>query len=577
VKEEKEQAIMTSDKQAEGAAAKSRQIPLMSILIVFAGMLFALVVWTVPSVIMLASVGPLPTLWQVESNQRAIIALIIRIGSPLLIGLFLSACIWLWYLVKPFIVQPTRAPHHMHRPPDASKRTARRLQTEQVQTPVHDGRQERYSQPNPVPLFPPTLGNREPPRPNRSEHGTQQKKGSSRAALLRQRRQQRFYGNRTVIDHSTTRSAVPIEKPTETPLQEQEEQLPYRVVLTLLKRVTMTITTARGMSREVPLSLNAKRVQLLAYVAWLQGQSVNRDRMLEHVFGHGREDSDATREKLGEAFDSHKKLIRSDLRGAINQLNIEAGFQLIPPDLDIFDHKQRLYRLADVCQVIDLSAIERSYQIIDSARKEGHLVDQIPDFVKQACDQLISAYTGDFLGDLVTNYLDDFEPWTSSWARKPYTLFRDYYLQALWYAAEYEQNRGQKSADAQNQREQRKHWDLAAGFYKTYAMYAANSRFDTKVTFGGGSRSHGERVVMSERALRRALVLYGAIGATHQVDQVYSAYFKQMRSVSAKAWEPSAETLNDLRSAKQQTGAYRFPKQGMSHGSLFQIDVTQSA
>src|SRR5216110_11667 len=312
-------------------------------------------------------------------------------------------------------------------------------------------------------------------------------------------------------------------------------------------------------------------------MAWLRGESVNRDKMLEHIFGHGRDDEEATREKLGEAFDSHKKLIRWDLRETINQLNSEADSQLIPPNLDIFSHQQRLYWLANVCHVVDLEAVEYYHQIIEAARKDGLLVDQVPDFVKQACDQLIATYKGDFLGELVTKYLDDFEPWASSWARKPFTLFRDHYLQALWYAAQYEElSMGRRSTDDGEaaRREQRKHWELAAQHYRTYAIYACNTRFDTKVTFGVGGREHGERVIMGERALRRSLVLYGAIGATHQVDQVYSAYFKQMRSISGKAWEPSKETLADLRSAKAQTNEYRFPKQVMPHeASLLQVST----
>ena len=328
---------------------------------------------------------------------------------------------------------------------------------------------------------------------------------------------------------------------------------------------------ANGLSRPVPLSLNAKRVQLLAYIAWLRGETVNRDRLLEQIFGHGRSDEEATREKLGEAFDSHKKLIRWDLREAISKLNEEAGKEVMPPDLDIFAHRQRLYRLSEVCRVVDLQAIEAQHQVIEQARKEGLLVESVPEQIKQACERLLAAYPGDFLEELITDYLDDFEPWVSSWARKPYTLYRDYYLQALWYAAEYELRTGQQltgdpgAEGEEKRRQQRKHWNRAAQLYRTYAMSACSNRFDTKVTFGGPGRESGERVVMSERALRRSLVLYGATGATHLVDQVYTAYYKHMRSLSAKSWEPSKETLKDLESAKEQTSAYRFPRQVTPH------------
>jgi hypothetical protein len=326
------------------------------------------------------------------------------------------------------------------------------------------------------------------------------------------------------------------------------------------------------MTRAVDLPLNAKRVQLLAYVAWQRSQPAKRERLLESVFGHGKADEDATPEKLSEDFDSHKKLLRRDVRETVRQLNEEAGTALIPVDLDIFLNKRGLYWLSAACRVVDLEEIERQHAIIETAHKQGLLTDQIPEEVKQACDALIAAYPGDFLEALVIDYPEDFEPWAGSWARVPYTLFRDYYLQALWYAAEYELRLGQRLADDLFQADgtadrsaQRRHWGSAAQQYRAYAMHACNSRFDTKVTFGVGGRQQGERVVMSERAMRRALVLYGAIEATHLVDQVYGTYYKQMRAVSAKNWEPSRETLNDLRSAKEQTNAYRFPNQVTSH------------
>jgi hypothetical protein len=596
-------------------------------------MLIAFLLWTLPNWgIFTQNAAQFSTLWQVETNRSAIIILVIKVCSPLLTGLLISACIWLWYLIKPYLPEASFSPGQAYlvQTPaqtrsvpgqkvavqaDARTSGSAEVLPPTVSTPSPRpapqalSPEKRFPQPDPVTPVP-MLDDLPPltrePQPNNAQaawgNASEHKRPlSPRAAALQQRRYQRLYRTSTPqvkapsqAEQSSTAQPLPPSpsglkppgsaspKRPETP--EQEEDLPsprprcdtspraYEVVITLLKQVSMTLVTDQGISREVPLSLNAKRVQLLAYLAWQRGQPVNRDRMLEQVFGHGRDDEEATREKLGEAFDSHKKLIRWDLREAVNQLNTEAGRELIPPDLDIFAHKQRLYWLSDVCRVTDLEAIEAEHQVIEQARKDGLLIDQIPEQVKAACDRLLDAYSGDFLEDLVTDYLDDFEPWVSSWARKPYTHFRDLYLQALWYAAEYELKLGQQSADERldtdgeaNRKEQRKHWDLAAQHYRTYAMYACNSRFDQKVTFGGAGREAGERVIMSERALRRSVVLYGAIGATHLVDQVYSAYYKQMRSISAKAWEPSKETLADLRAAKEQTNAYRFPKQVTPH------------
>lgn len=96
-------------------------------------------------------------------------------------------------------------------------------------------------------------------------------------------------------------------------------------------------------------------------------------------------------------------------------------------------------------------------------------------------------------------------------------------------------------------------------------MRACDSRVDLKVTFGGSGRAHGERIDMSERTLRRCITLYGILGSTHMVNQVYSAYYKLMKTISAKAWEPSKETLQDLQGAQAQTDAYRFPASVMPH------------
>jgi hypothetical protein len=70
---------------------------------------------------------------------------------------------------------------------------------------------------------------------------------------------------------------------------------------------------------------------------------------------------------------------------------------------------------------------------------------------------------------------------------------------------------------------------------------------------------------MSERTLRCCITLYGILGSTHMVNQIYSAYYKLMKTISAKAWELSKETLQDLQGAQAQTNAYRFPARVTPH------------
>jgi hypothetical protein len=66
---------------------------------------------------------------------------------------------------------------------------------------------------------------------------------------------------------------------------------------------------------------------------------------------------------------------------------------------------------------------------------------------------------------------------------------------------------------------------------------------------------------MSERALRRCVVLFGVLGRTDLINQVWSAYCKQMKAISDQRWQPSKETQDDVQAAMAQTDAYRFSAQ----------------
>src|SRR2546429_9887751 len=91
-------------------------------------------------------------------------------------------------------------------------------------------------------------------------------------------------------------------------------------------------------------------------------------------------------------------------------------------------------------------------------------------------------------------------------------------------------------------------------------MYACKAKFDSKVALGADGE-YGERVGTSERALRRCVVLLGVLGRTDLVNQVWSAYCTQMKTISDQRWQPSQETQDDVQAAKAQTNAYRFSTQ----------------
>src|SRR6266702_5981412 len=131
------------------------------------------------------------------------------------------------------------------------------------------------------------------------------------------------------------------------------------------------------------------------------GFMISLDKLREHILGYGRADEDATPKKLQDALDSAKKEIRRQLRQATQQVNQEAGDEVIPPNLDIFAIRNKRYGLAEVCRVADLAVIEAQHEIIQRAFDEGVLVDSVPEAIKQACDRLRKAYAGDFLAELL--------------------------------------------------------------------------------------------------------------------------------------------------------------------------------
>src|SRR5438045_767787 len=83
--------------------ANRKPPPLIPSLLVGVVFLLALLFLTVPNWGEFSrSVSQFPTLWQVSSNRREIIFLVIRVCSPLLLAAIAGACCWLWYTVKTY-------------------------------------------------------------------------------------------------------------------------------------------------------------------------------------------------------------------------------------------------------------------------------------------------------------------------------------------------------------------------------------------------------------------------------------------------------------------------------------------
>src|SRR5207244_2623429 len=69
---------------------------------------------------------------------------------------------------------------------------------------------------------------------------------------------------------------------------------PFSVTITVLKELNLTLYAPGGKRSRVPLHLNTKETQLIAYLAWLhgqsQGQTISLDKLREHIFGYGKAD-----------------------------------------------------------------------------------------------------------------------------------------------------------------------------------------------------------------------------------------------------------------------------------------------
>lgn len=543
-----------------------------TVVLVMASGLLAFFIWTLPNWgVFWEHVPQLLMLWHVPANRIIILALLIKVTSPLWIMVVIEMSVWIYFQLQPLddnLVADNRESEHARDPEAREQRDAlvtvlEREPVSPLPQPLAAG--SRHYHPE-TPL-PPTLS---------SQKDLERQEDSS--TLFSSREQQAMPGRQTG-EKSTALPALPINEGVQTDMPGSGSDVSANPLISihLLKDVRFIIHEPGGNHVVVPLTLNAKRVQLLACIAWRRGELMDRDKILEHIFGWGLPDEEATEDKLSERFESHKKLLRKKIREVVvEQVNKPAGKELIDPDIDPFVSNAGFWGLAPFCRVEDLEEIERDYKVIALAKKDGKLLDDIPAHVHDACTRLIAAYTGDFLETLIRKYPAEFRPFhgLSSWARKPYTLYRDYYLDALWYSAEFAWRQGQHGVDGQategQQRTQQEHYGKAAQFYQTYAMYACNSKFDAKATFSVHGE-YGERVGMSERALRRCVALLGTIGQTGMVDQVWSAYYTQMKSISDQRWEPSAETRSDLAAARAQTSGYRFSSEFKKSASQDQV------
>jgi hypothetical protein len=502
----------------------------------------ALIVWTIPNWGAFAqNVAQFSALW--ESNQQTIILLCLKVSAPLSLALLMLGWCWLVYSAWCWLVySPER---------EASPATSEDRQVlQQASYTPH----RPYGSPDPITPLPPTLSN--------TQLYTQVTPPGELQLPLQP------FQNGTQVTF-TVAAPGPLEQ-----VQATSDQV--YVHINLLQDVQMVLYApgpeGQSWSWGVDLKSNFKRMLLLAYIAHLQGNPVERNKMLNAVFLPGRTGAEAEIERLVSAFNDQKKALREALREAGRHLNDEVGREVVPEGLDVFANANMNWWLDRSCRVTDLATVEDLHQRIEQAEREGRMAGCVPVDVNAACQALIQAYRGDFLSALIALQPREFEPWNgkSSWARKPFTDYRDYFLQALWYAAGYELQMGQQvnAALGDDAREaQRAHFERAARLYGKYAMYACNTRFDANVVAGKSSAEPSVRVGMSEYALRSCLILNSVIGAnSHLINQVYADYETQMKRKLGSEWHPSQETKIDLEAAVTGKSTYRLPLPVVPHG-----------
>lgn len=505
-------------------------------LVALCGSVVTLLTFTLPALRALSALWPhLAALWSISGNRAQLGWIFVKAASPLLWVAIVVLLYWLWLALTDLFggeaptdsASPAKGQDVLESPSPATKR---QLRNKDHGLPRHRHR---------------TAGELAGQRRTRHLQGCHQLRRPSHplaklniSTVPMQAHTASSQPQPASLDHGTGNALPPV-------------TTTVYVCISLLGEVSVVVTNpANGQRANVDLQA-PKRRELLAFFAWQRGKRIPRDTILHEVFERSlpedpEEGEIDEAEKVRSNFATQVKLLRQDINTVAAILGL--------PRLNVLEHSPKEWWLASYCQVIDLDLIEKQYRIIEQAVREESLEATA---VRDACDRLIDAYQkGDFLAKHVMN--QEYDPWVQCWVRDPFTRYRDYYLTALWIRAEGEGLAAEKiTGDNEQDRmqKQRACFGRAAHFYETYALYAVNMRADAKV-YG---REPGERIRTSERALRRAMYMYGLMQNTQAVDALFERYKKALRLVfpSGTIWKPSAETDDVLAEARAQTRQHR--------------------
>jgi hypothetical protein len=554
-------------------------------LLVGASGLVACVLWTLPTwkVFWSVVIPHLAQLWRVPANRHLILLLALKVGAPLPIMTLTGLSLWLVSLLWSFVEQeadtsqtaqngppelvPTSAgmlvqlsPRQEAAPPPFLDDPAEPPSVIPVSLPRQEGEPQPKARIKEAPAQAPGA---EPEM--KAESAGEEVATTTAAPPTEPDAKAESAGEEVANGHGPAASMTSAPQPS---LQGEP-----RLELTLLGKVALTLVVP-GVGTW-PILVKPKGLHLLAFLAVRRSEAVARDKILYHLFEWGTSLEEETGEadhfrSLVMAFERQKKFVRKATRKVVALAQAEMGAPLPGAQLDpLLCESNERWRLAPCCHVVDIEEVEAQNAVIEQARKEGLLTPGvIPARVKDACECLLTAYKGDFLAGLIEDIPQDFQPWEgkASWARRYNTHYRDLYLKALWISGEYEQQEAQRGA-AQRvapgvpATEQRERYARAIARFRRYAEEACKARFDEKVSYDPANRLFGERIVESERALRRCLSLCTLVGDTHEAGEVYAAYARQMTTLLRgwhQTWQPSAETQRELERVGGQTGAHRF-------------------
>lgn len=472
-------------------------------LLLLIGGLLSFVVWTVPTWPLFQQLlAQWSALWQVPGNRLIMIRIVLKFCAPLVVGAILAGCCWVaeatWQEVE-----ARRSARHR------SGSTSRGLTTfpapsaaapsAEMSVWSNSGRDPV----TPMPEFGPV-----------------------------------FEVAPASHDEALHVPAVVPEEPSAT-IQNSEAQEPASslsvtasdvdtdpgIELTLLGELGICVRAADGRRFPFTPGWSTREMQLVAYIAWRQGEKVELNDLREEVFGWGVPDEQATLPRLQEALSSTKKAVRKKLAEALRCLNEQAGSVVLSEDSDLFVVANKQYALAPHVRVVDLARLDAAYRVIGQATQDTVLGEE----VQHACQAFLEAYTSDVLAKAIPSVASAGEEWSDHWMQVPFTLYRDRVLQARWYRAEWFRSRaGQVSPGP----EQVALYDQAAQHYLAYALHAVGSRFDRKKRRGTG-----------EQALRYCLRMYAHTGNTHGATLAYQAFADLVHEVFPEwAWKPSEKT-----------------------------------